>query len=262
MLTNEEIDIDNYTEQSYDVNEDECERPADEGLRDECERDEETEHDKCDIKIKQNNIENKHAVPTKDLCVHSNTETNECTIICKDCGMEINTKLSEDQEWRYYGSSDTRYNKDPSRIHIKKIERKNIFKDLDKYSFPDYVKQKTNDLYIKLVGNDILRGHSRVGLIFCCVSDVYKSMNNRKTTDELNDVFDLPKKIISEGTKIFKIRKKLLGKKSPDELKIFSNNKSPAHVLPSAFIPRIMDVFNANELHKTAVIKFIINHPY
>jgi transcription initiation factor TFIIIB Brf1 subunit/transcription initiation factor TFIIB len=184
----------------------------------------------------------------KTNCKHTKVSGN----ICLSCGIEL-TNISEQQEWRYFGNSDNRYNNDPSRIRITKTIDKNILKELDKYSLSDYIKHESNSLYLKIVNkNEILRGSSRLGLIFAVVYTCYKNSTTPKTSDEINELFKLDKKIISEGLKTLKLK---LREKN---VKLSIHRKPPGTTTLSKehlFISSIMDKLNSNKQNKEEVYK-------
>src|SRR5271156_5577616 len=71
-----------------------------------------------------------------EICLHKNSTTNNGGVeTCSDCGIEIYKELSLEPEWRYYGDNDSKHSSDPSRCHIRKIDDKNIYKDIEKYNF-------------------------------------------------------------------------------------------------------------------------------
>jgi len=176
---------------------------------------------------------------SESSCVHSNVTKEDNLEICIDCGVELFSGIDTEQEWRYYGFNDTRFSSDPSRISMRKDEKKNIFKDLDNYGLRGELRDKVNELYLDIVGEDeILRGNTRTGLIFACVLNIFKEMNIPKTTEELSEIIDVSKKTISKGLKMYKLRIANRGKK-------ITNNHSTA----CDFIPKIMKKFNSSKEH-------------
>ena len=83
-------------------------------------------------------------------CKHENVVSEQGTLLCKDCGLEISKVMSYEKDWRYYGSDDTRKNSDPNRCHIRKIEDKSIFKDVENLGFSDKIVNTANDIYEKI----------------------------------------------------------------------------------------------------------------
>ena len=73
------------------------------------------------------------------ICEHANiTEENGFTC-CSDCGIEMNKSIYQDKEWRYYGQSDNKRVSDPNRVHLRKMEERNIFKDVENMGFSDKI---------------------------------------------------------------------------------------------------------------------------
>lgn len=225
---NKKKDEDNYYDENPDLNMD---------YEEYNDKDNDNDKDKDDEKSEKK----------KYSCKHSKTSNN----ICLSCGMEL-TNISEQQEWRYFGNSDGRYNSDPSRIRITKTADKNILKELDKYSLSDYIKHESNLLYLKVVNkNEILRGSSRLGLIFAVVYTCYKNSTTPKTSDEINELFKLDKKIISEGLKTLKLKLREKNVKLSIHRKPSENILSKEHL----FISSIMDKLNSNKQNKEEVYK-------
>lgn len=175
-------------------------------------------------------------------CKHLNITSLEVDI-CTDCGMVLSHEISTEAEWRYYGSEDTRHASDPSRVHLRKNEHKNIFKDLEKYPLPQTIKEKMNERYIKITNGDILRGDSRIGMIFACAFYIYKESKSIKTADELLEIIKISKKCMSKGLENYVKR----------------TNKQGTRVLvrtytnASDFIPDIMEKFYSQRSHINAV---------
>jgi transcription initiation factor TFIIIB Brf1 subunit/transcription initiation factor TFIIB len=107
---------------------------------------------------------------SSDICIHENIiSTNEGTEICTMCGLVIDTVTNFDQEWRYYGSSDTKYSSDPSRVQYRKEVEKGILKELERYDVPQSICNRANNLYNEVTKGHIKRGRTRLALIFACV---------------------------------------------------------------------------------------------
>src|SRR5690348_5643247 len=138
-----------------------------------------------------------------DLCIHKNTTVNNGIEICINCGIELLKEINLENEIHFYGSNDTRSISDPSRVHFRKIEDKNIYKDLEKYNLPLNIKDKTNIRYYQLVCDNIYRGNIRTGLIFACVFNIYKEYGLPKNKDELNLMFKISQKTIIKGLKMY-----------------------------------------------------------
>ena len=98
------------------------------------------------------NSEEKQTINQKEekgKCFHPNVINESGTLLCSDCGLEITKVVSYEKDWRYYGSDDTRKNSDPNRCHIRKIEDKSIFKDVENLGFSDKIVNMANDIYLR-----------------------------------------------------------------------------------------------------------------
>lgn len=122
--------------------------------------------------------------------------------ICGNCGQELNHIFRHDKEWRYYGNSENKRSSDPNRVHARKVEEKNISKDVAHMNFSDSIIASANDIYSECTNGQIYRGGSRKALIFACVFHAYKLAGNHQTPDNLIQVFGLTRKSGLKGMKI------------------------------------------------------------
>jgi len=134
-------------------------------------------------------------------CKHENVINEQGTVLCKDCGLEISKVMSYEKDWRYYGSDDTRKNSDPNRCHIRKIEDKSIFKDVENLGFSDKIVNTANDIYTQVTKGKIFRGNSRKAIIFGCIFHSIKLNGKSYTCDSLREIFKLDRKVILRGLK-------------------------------------------------------------
>lgn len=171
-----------------------------------------------------------------EICLHHNTTINNEMEICSDCGIEIYKELSLEPEWRFYGDNDSKHSSDPSRCHIRKIDEKNIFKDIEQYDFSIDIARETNSTYIEVTKGQIRRGNFRKSIIFACAFNAYKNQGNPQNPEELREKFKLTKKEASRGLTFYNLNKT-------------DKKKKPIYISPISFIPRIMNKFNANEYH-------------
>lgn len=173
---------------------------------------------------------------TNDICVHENiTTTLEGNEICTSCGLLIDTITNFDQEWRYYGSSDTKYSSDPSRVQYRKEVEKGILKELDKYDVPQCICNRANILYNEVTKGHIKRGRSRLAIIFACVFNAYIEMNDSKTSEELRDMFNLERREASRALTFFKTH---------------HASRSSLYISSYYFIPMILNKFKADPSHE------------
>jgi transcription initiation factor TFIIIB Brf1 subunit/transcription initiation factor TFIIB len=134
-------------------------------------------------------------------CPHINRLNEQGTFLCRDCGLELSKVMSYEKDWRYYGNDDTRKNSDPNRCHIRKIEDKSIFKDVESFGFSDKIVNTANDIYTQVTKGKIYRGNSRKAIIFGCVFHSVKLNGKSYTCESLGEIFKLDRKIILRGLK-------------------------------------------------------------
>jgi len=134
-------------------------------------------------------------------CEHENVIENIGTLMCTDCGTELSKVVSYLKDWRYYGSDDTRKNSDPNRCHIRKIEDKSIFKDVESFGFSEKIVNLANDIYSQVTKGKIYRGNSRKAIIFGCIFHSIKINGKVYSCESLRTIFNLDKKIILKGLK-------------------------------------------------------------
>uniref|UniRef100_A0A6C0KGI5 Transcription factor TFIIB cyclin-like domain-containing protein n=1 Tax=viral metagenome TaxID=1070528 RepID=A0A6C0KGI5_9ZZZZ len=135
------------------------------------------------------------------VCSHSNVVNESGTFLCSDCGVELSKVMSYEKDWRYYGSDDTRKNSDPNRCHIRKLEDKSIFKDVENLGFSEKIVTMANDIYSQVTNGKIYRGNSRKAIIFGCIFHSIKLNGKMYTCENLRDIFKLDRKIILKGLK-------------------------------------------------------------
>lgn len=195
--------------------------------------------------IEELNIDEYSKINEKDIteiCLHKNSTNNNGVEICSDCGIEIYKELSLEPEWRFYGDNDSKHASDPSRCHIRKIDEKNIYKDIEKYDFSIDISRETNTSYLEVTRGQIRRGNFRKSIIFACAFNAYKNQSNPQNPEELREKFSLTKKEASRGLTFYNLNKN-------------DKKKKPIYISPISFIPRVMQKFNANEYHVSRVIE-------
>ena len=137
-----------------------------------------------------------------DDCKHLQTSKIDGSTVCMSCGLKID-ELLLDNETRYYGNSDTKYSTNPSRHNYnKKIER-SLYTDLEPLGFPKIIIEKANAYYIQIIEHKIFRAGNRLSIVFACVYHVYCDMQEPHSPNDLAKKFNLDKKGVSNGLKIF-----------------------------------------------------------
>lgn len=112
--------------------------------------------------------------------------------ICKSCGCEVE-KLDFQPEWRYYGSSDTRSSKDPSRCHRSKESTRGgidkVFQDASLMFLPQAIRKKAEEKYKKIVGKETVRGRKRKSIVAACLLYTFRDEGDVRTSDEIRKMF-------------------------------------------------------------------------
>jgi transcription initiation factor TFIIIB Brf1 subunit/transcription initiation factor TFIIB len=171
-----------------------------------------------------------------EICLHVSVVNDNGVETCSDCGIEIYKELSLEPEWRFYGDNDSKHSSDPSRCHIRKMDEKNIYKDIEKYEFPFVIRETANSSYSEVTDGKIRRGNYRKAIIFACIFNAYKDSGCPQNPEVLREKFDLTKKEVSKGLTYYNLNKK-------------DKHKRPTYISPVSFISPVMGKFNANQFH-------------
>ena len=169
-------------------------------------------------------------------CVHDMQPTDDGNNVCVLCGLEMPHILDTSPEWRFYKENDTKQYNDPSRCFIRKYEEKSIYRDMEKYKIPEKIIEIANNNYTLITEDSILRGNSRKGLIVACIYYAYEEIGERKSQDEIKNLFSINKKILSSGMKMF-------------NLKMINTKRVAIYSSPTDFIPKILEKFELYEYH-------------
>jgi transcription initiation factor TFIIIB Brf1 subunit/transcription initiation factor TFIIB len=175
-------------------------------------------------------------------CLHKNVLNENGVNICYDCGVEIDKTIFQDKEWRYYGTSDNKRTSDPNRVHIRKVEDRSIFKDVENMKFSDKIVALANQIYIQVTKGQIYRGNSRKSIIFACVFHSLKLSGKPESHETLMKIFDLNKKTGLKGLKIVNLN-------APKDSIIHTTYITPANIIED-----IMNKFEATNEQKTEVL--------
>jgi transcription initiation factor TFIIIB Brf1 subunit/transcription initiation factor TFIIB len=138
----------------------------------------------------------------EDECSHSLCFDVDGINICRACGCEIEV-LDFQPEWRYYGASDTRTSKDPSRCHRSKESTRGgidkVFQDAKLGHLPQAIRKKTEQKYKKIVGGETVRGRGRMSIVAACLLNTFRDEGDIRTADEVGGLFTLTKQEMSTG---------------------------------------------------------------
>jgi transcription initiation factor TFIIIB Brf1 subunit/transcription initiation factor TFIIB len=173
-----------------------------------------------------------------EKCFHTNIIENDGQNICEECGIMID-EVSCDKDWRYYGSSDNRMSKDPTRCYKKKNDMRSIYKDVEGMSFSESIINNANKKYRSLVKDKIYRGNNRKALIVNCIFYSYKDQGEEVPIMDIARKFNIKKKTISEGMKLYTMN--------------FSTDKH--YTLPKDLIIPILNKVNIDMKYLTEIKK-------
>jgi transcription initiation factor TFIIIB Brf1 subunit/transcription initiation factor TFIIB len=137
-----------------------------------------------------------------EVCKHASLAEEAGITICKECGCEIEI-LDFQPEWRFYGASDSRSSKDPSRCHRSKEVTKGgidkVFIDAKQMHLPLSIRKTTEHKYKEIVGDETVRGSGRRSIVAACLMYTYREEGDMRTSDEIRNIFDLTKQEMSTG---------------------------------------------------------------
>ena len=134
-------------------------------------------------------------------CPHENTyKSSNGLHICSDCCMEMEI-LDYEPEWRFYGISDNRSYKDPSRCQKgkplgKSIEK--VFTD-NKIKISPAMKAQITAKYNAVVGKKGVRGKGRTARVAACHFHVCQEFFQNRTSEFITDLYGLDQKDMSVG---------------------------------------------------------------
>ena len=140
--------------------------------------------------------------PLGEECPHTQCFDADGINICKECGCEVE-KLDFQPEWRWYGATDNRVSKDPSRCHRSKdsvrggIEK--VFTDAKLGHLSLAIRKKTELKYKKIVGCETVRGKGRKSIVAACLLFTFRDEGDVRTSDEIRVMFGLTKQEMSDG---------------------------------------------------------------
>lgn len=176
-------------------------------------------------------------------CSHINTTNEKGIDVCTDCGEEITKKIEHTKEWRYYGQVDARHSSDPSRVQIRKLEERNIYKDVENMGFSEKIVSEANKIYFQVTQGQIFRGNSRKSIVFACIFHAYKLSGKPQSHEKLIHVFNLNRKTGLKGLKHVNLH-------APKNSTIRTT-----YITPINLVEEIMDKFSATLEQKIEVTK-------
>jgi transcription initiation factor TFIIIB Brf1 subunit/transcription initiation factor TFIIB len=190
----------------------------------------------------KNNPNIKQLGKNKQKCTHTKTVNDNNIVLCTDCGEEISKNILHEKEWRYYGQSDTKHTSDPNRVQMRKIDDRNIYKDVENMGFSDKIVSKANKIYSEVTKGQIKRGNSRKAIVFACIFQSAKLYGRPQTHDKLIRIFNLSRKTGLQGLKHVTLN-------APKNSEIHTSYITPVHLVED-----MMDKFQASDEQKQEVI--------
>lgn len=174
-------------------------------------------------------------------CKHSNIIDENGIVCCGDCGIEMEKSVFQEKEWRYYGQADNKRMSDPNRVHLRKLEERNIYKDVESMGFSDKIVSLANQIYIQVTKGKIFRGNSRKAIIFASIYHSFKVQDKPQPHENLIKIFKLDRKNALKGLKHVNLN-------IPRDSIIHTT-----YITPINLVEDIMDKFNATPEHKKEV---------
>lgn len=174
-------------------------------------------------------------------CSHSNIIEENGIVCCVDCGIEMEKSIYQEKEWRYYGQADNKRMSDPNRVHLRKMEERNIFKDVENMGFSDKIVSLANQIYIQVTKGKIFRGNSRKAIIFASIYHSFKVQDKPQPHENLIKIFKLDRKNALKGLKHVNLN-------IPRDSIIHTT-----YITPINLVEDIMDKFYATPDHKKEV---------
>ena len=148
----------------------------------------------------------------KILCKHLKVVNSEDgTETCSNCGVLLTKRSFKDQEWRFFGSSDTKHCNDPSRVQRRCDKTGNNvcheIKERFMLELPENVQKDVIKLYEKITNGCIKRGTNRTKIIYGCVVIVLlyydgEDIEKYKIKNNLFKKFNLSRDESHKGVKI------------------------------------------------------------
>lgn len=190
-------------------------------------------------------------------CLHTNILTEGGINYCDDCGEQVTSTLSKSKDWRDYDNTDSLFTMDPSRCQMRKLEDRNIFKDVENMGFSDKIIELANEIYSDVTKLDkehttdpdkykICRGNSRKALVFACIFHSYKLSGQPQSCESLITAFNLDRRAGLKGLKHVNLN---VPKKSPVRT---------TYITPGNLVYEIMDKFSATQQQKDEVMNLYL----
>jgi len=174
-------------------------------------------------------------------CAHSSV-TEGARGFCRECGVEVHSKVSMEREWRYFGDQGQ---KNPNRVLARKENVRTIYADVEHLGFADNVVHLANQIFIELCGNQIYRGNPRKSLVFAVIFHAHKILGKAQSLHRLSQIFNVGRKISNRGLDFTNLNRK----RSP----ILASNVF--YITPDCFVDEILDFYKGTNEQRQEVLK-------
>lgn len=176
-------------------------------------------------------------------CTHNNKCVDCNTLLCVDCGMELEKIQTFEREWRYYEGEGK---SNPTRCVARKTEGLVILKDLENMGIGENVISIANEMYIQVTKGSIKRGKSsRKAIIAACLFHAYNKLGTPKSCDMLREIMKDAK--LDKSDFLHGIKQVALNLPK-------SKNVHNAYIKPEDIIKEIMILLNSNDTQKSDVL--------
>jgi transcription initiation factor TFIIIB Brf1 subunit/transcription initiation factor TFIIB len=172
-------------------------------------------------------------------CLHTNEFVDHMGLhICRDCCREIHV-VDYSPEWAYYGGSDNRSTKDPSRCQ----KGKSILKSIDDVfeargvEISDAMKNEITIKYNKMIANNSRRTKARTAAVAVCHYYTSRSFGQNRTSEHIAQLYNIDHKSMSKAFLQYN--------------RIIDNNQK--NFRPVELIKWLMDILNINHLYYEAI---------
>ena len=190
---------------------------------------------------KTNDYDGDDEIAPEGECKHINSTSDNGMMYCVDCGEELKKTIYQDKEWRFYGPLDNKRTSDPNRVQARKIDDRNIYKDVENMGFNEKIVYLANKIYLEVTKGQIFRGNSRKAIIFACIFHSQKLQGNPQSHEKLIKIFELSRKIGLKGLKYVNINA------SKDSV------IHTTYITPINLVEDIMDKFSGTDEQKAEV---------
>ena len=175
-------------------------------------------------------------------CIHSSFVEDKGTIVCVDCGEEMQTTVTNcEKDWRT--SSESKSVKDIDRVQMRKVDDRSIFRDVENLSISESIVAKANKIYLDVTKGNIFRGNSRRAIVFASIFHAFKLSGVPQTHDSLMKIFGIERKIGLKGLKYVNIY-------APKDSELRTT-----YIAPESLIREIMTQFSASKNQIQEVIE-------